>query len=630
MGRVLSVVWSQAAVALRSMEILSMNDVRPWVDTIKGKPQGYWLVLDLKEMFMSIPPDATATALGYCLEAIASKGQHRNGLLFSISKDSNRKRDCVGLKSREFYNVYTVHDVLHYVSVSLLLDCMFVGASILFHLLTGVPQGGSFSAQLASIYCMWGEARRPSPYCKALLSLQYRDNFLFLVTSKWIICVFSKTRAFRRLVHLKKRGVSMSQFARECLTEVQADPIKFQGMVTEKLISHMCAIYGLGVHFEQAGLTLHFLTSRLTTQDHDWAPIAWKSSIHNAGFKSPTPLSSWLDPWAPNTPQMLMLAVPNAVQESQHFRLNRHAVTSNLSDLVPSLNLKQYPVSWWKNPLVCCSDKWGIRAQLKNVLKQPRTMSLMHYTQSTPKRASTTLNPPVLLDTLPSPAVLSPPPVHNVIFQAAIQKLNRGQPDSAPITKRTQVQPRENGQHCPRDQTCDQIRGHKTQRKASEGTDTDMGMLSNDSTAEPRHRPHSPRMAEPDLSDHAQLFGSQGEPVNPHIPEPDYSDPDLPSESRRLTRDKLAPPPDHGQLQCEPESGGTTDATSDEESVHAVRTTTNVPCGPRVSQLHVDTVNEWWKDEIQLWKLLILGFSAYEGEMYDSMSKWDQWIYRKC
>ena len=39
MGRVLSVVWSQAAVALQSMEIISMNDVLPWVRKIKGKPQ---------------------------------------------------------------------------------------------------------------------------------------------------------------------------------------------------------------------------------------------------------------------------------------------------------------------------------------------------------------------------------------------------------------------------------------------------------------------------------------------------------------------------------------------------------------------------------------------------------------
>ena len=120
-----------------------------------------------------------------------------------------------------------------------------------------------------------------------------------------------------------------------------------------------------------------------------------------------------------------------------------------------------------------------------------------------------------------------------------------------------------------------------------------MGMLNKYSTAEPRNKPHNPQVPEPDLSDHAQPFASRGEPVNPQIPEPDHSDPDLPSEPGSLTPGHGAPPLEYGRLQCEPESGGTTDAASDEESVHAVRITSNVPRGPRVSQQHVDTVNEW-------------------------------------
>ena len=101
MGRVLSVLWSQAATILQSMETISMNEVLPWVRKIKGKPTGYWLELDLKEMFMSIPREAVVTALTHCLEAIASKGHRQTGLLFSISKDGNRKRVlpfacCVG------------------------------------------------------------------------------------------------------------------------------------------------------------------------------------------------------------------------------------------------------------------------------------------------------------------------------------------------------------------------------------------------------------------------------------------------------------------------------------------------------------------------------------------------------
>ena len=140
-------------------------------------------------------------------------------------------------------------------------------------------------------------------------------------------------------------------------------------------------------------------------------------------------------------------------------------------------------------------------------------LSLMHYTQSTPTHASTTLKPPVFLETLPNPAVLSPPPVHNIIFQTAIQKLHQGPPDSEPVTKRTKVRPSRNGRQCPRDQPCDQIRVHQPQRTASEGAGTEFGVLNNDSTAEPRNRAHSPRVPKPDLSDHARPVASQIEPI---------------------------------------------------------------------------------------------------------------------
>ena len=224
MGRVLSIVWRQAAATLKSMEIISMKDTLPWARQIKQPLEGFWLELDLKEMFMSIPRDAVLTALTFCLDTITSEGNHRNGVLFSISKDGSKKRDCIGFKSREFFQVFTAKDILTYVQSSLTVDCMFVGASSIFAQVTGVPQGGSLNAQLASIYCMWREAKRPSPICRALPSLRYRDNFLFLITPEWIIRVFHNTRAFRKLVRIRTRGESYVQYKRNCLPQVTAYP----------------------------------------------------------------------------------------------------------------------------------------------------------------------------------------------------------------------------------------------------------------------------------------------------------------------------------------------------------------------------------------------------------------------
>ena len=132
-------------------------------------------------------------------------------------KTGNKKRDCIGFKSREFFQVLTAKDILTYVQFSLTVDCMFVGASSIFAQVPGVPQGGSLSAQLVSIYCMWREAKRPSPYCRTLPSLRYRDTFLFLITPEWIIRVFHNTHAFRKAVRTKKRGESYVQYRRYCL-----------------------------------------------------------------------------------------------------------------------------------------------------------------------------------------------------------------------------------------------------------------------------------------------------------------------------------------------------------------------------------------------------------------------------
>ena len=78
MGRVLSIVWRQAAATLKSMEIISMNDMLPWVRKIKQPVEGFRLELDLKEMFTFIPKESVLRALTFCLNTITSEGNHRN------------------------------------------------------------------------------------------------------------------------------------------------------------------------------------------------------------------------------------------------------------------------------------------------------------------------------------------------------------------------------------------------------------------------------------------------------------------------------------------------------------------------------------------------------------------------
>ena len=132
-----------------------------------------------------------------------------------------------------------------------------------------------------------------------------------------------------------------------------------------------------------------------------------------------------------------------------------------------------------------------------------------------------------------------------------------------------------------------------------------------------------------DHSDHDLPVEPECKPQSLQTPESDHSKHDLPSEPGNPTTGDRLPPLGHERLQCRPESGVDTKDASDVEGESEVRVTTDVPRGPKVTQQHLDTVNEWWQSEIEAWKSIILGFSGYEAKRYDSMNQWDQWIYRK-
>ena len=162
------------ASLLKSHEILGMPDILLWTRasaTSLARP-GLRLELDLCEMFMSIPRDRVIPALQHSyLKIIDIPRQNRGPLSFSMSKDGNRKRDCVGSGSREFLFVLTRADIMHFVFLSLAIDVCYVGASRIFRQLTGLPTGGSLSAQSASPFLIANESATPFPSRHPLPSL---------------------------------------------------------------------------------------------------------------------------------------------------------------------------------------------------------------------------------------------------------------------------------------------------------------------------------------------------------------------------------------------------------------------------------------------------------------------------
>ena len=237
--------------------------------------------------FMSIPRDRVIPALQHLyLKIIDIPRQNRGHLCFSISKDGNRKRDFVGSGSREFFFVITWADIMHFVFLSLTIDVFYVGASSIFRQLTGLPTGGSLSAQLASLFLIANELGTPFPSRHLLPSLRDCDNFLFWVCAEWTIRVLGRTRAFLRVVPSKPKGVSVAAHLRSVLPFVRDSIATFIPMVCELLCTHIHGLLGIKVQFEQSGPEIGFLEAQLSVVA-TWGPISIKTPNLDPASKAP-------------------------------------------------------------------------------------------------------------------------------------------------------------------------------------------------------------------------------------------------------------------------------------------------------------------------------------------------------
>ena len=217
-----------------------MSDILHWSrrNSTAFHSHGVFLELDRCEMFMSIPRDRLLPGLKWLFTRLFPDNQKRP-LWFSVSKDGNPKRDGVGFKSREFFNVYSWDDLYHFIYILLTIDALFVGGSSVFCQLTGVPTGGSLSAQLASLFLLAYEFGKPAPCHHLHPSLHYRDNTLFYICAEWAVWVLGRTRAFQRLLPPKPVGQKFTEFLISMHPFVAANLPKFIPLISDLLCNHI-------------------------------------------------------------------------------------------------------------------------------------------------------------------------------------------------------------------------------------------------------------------------------------------------------------------------------------------------------------------------------------------------------
>ena len=121
--------------------------------------------MDVKEMFPEIPRSDIIPALVWIHHQLKEKKKTRGLVEFYLAKDGNRKMDNTAHGSKDFFYKFTFHDVVHYMVFELHLNDIFVSLSSVMLQNTGIPIGGSTSAQAASLVSAW-PATKGAVQCK--------------------------------------------------------------------------------------------------------------------------------------------------------------------------------------------------------------------------------------------------------------------------------------------------------------------------------------------------------------------------------------------------------------------------------------------------------------------------------
>ena len=329
MGRCLSLLWKEAVTVLNSNEIVAMGDIlhplKKWLSNLSEPPpqsQYQWVEFDIKEMFPEIHRTDLLPALSWIHEQLVKNKTTRGTLRFFISKDGNRKLDNCSRGARTSFHCFTFSDVVRYVLFDTFVSDCFLNLSSVLSQNTGIPIGGSCSAQLASLVLIFREKTTPLGHTLNQSKwLRYRDNFLFLLALP--------------------RDQSQSDHT---LEQVRQD---------------LKGLTGMEITLEQCGLQMRFLECMLQNPlgPH---PLSLPDFVHCVSESTPPQLEKLMDPEAPGTASMLRSLVPSWVKKAAHYRLSRATARLNLTFLRHLFVEKRYPSHMWQPLLRKGALVWGL------------------------------------------------------------------------------------------------------------------------------------------------------------------------------------------------------------------------------------------------------------------------------
>jgi hypothetical protein len=277
--------------------------------------------MDVKEMFPEIPRSDIIPALVWIHDQLKEKKKTRGPVEFYLAKDGNRKMDNTAHGSKDIFYKFTFHDVVHYMVFELHLNDIFVSLSSVMSQNTGIPIGGSTSAQAASLVLIYRELRGDLPAeLNDLMWLRYRDNFLIL------------------------HQPTTHDFSLDLWTTTVQ-----QGFAT---------MTDMEITIEQQGQQLTFLECELNSP---CGPIPL--SLPNYAEQpmqgsSPPRWKKMLDATAPNAQCMLQSWIPSVIKKCLHYWITPETKRLNLQRVLSLLYRKDMPKQWWTGNLRKGLNKW--------------------------------------------------------------------------------------------------------------------------------------------------------------------------------------------------------------------------------------------------------------------------------
>ena len=242
----------------------------------------------------------------------------RTPLRFFIGKGTVRKEDNCDRGDTTNYHIFNFHDLLSYIRFDLTYNTVCKVLSSILMQQTGVPIGGSLSAQLALLVLIYRELTCSSSVKSELDNLMwvsYRDNFITSI-----------------LITIRK-GQTLQAAVQSKLARIQ------------KLFAK---VFHMKLTLEQWGVELDFLECHLgditgsdpITMRH----IQWTTP---EGASTPSRPQKMMDQDAPKACDMVTAFVPNENKKCAYYRMTPAGATNNLQGVIQLMQQKGYTKEWW-------------------------------------------------------------------------------------------------------------------------------------------------------------------------------------------------------------------------------------------------------------------------------------------